>query len=181
MIRTEVWEFHLGDWKHGKLLMDPFILAISGFSCKENGKQIFLGGPVACRINNGIRRKGETYKRKQNKTKTLHHRVSDPETVMNAKQDRNSESQCLRPGDDNRSMAHSYYHIFRFLKAEFFFKVYKCQSVKQTLMKLLCLKQHWKPPCLSLSPHDSLCCPKPDASQVTKPWDVIEQSRTRML
>ena len=122
MIRTEVWEFHLGDWKHGKLLMDPFILAISGFSCKENGKQIFLGGPVACRINNGIRRKWETYKRKQNKTKTLHHRVSDLETATNAKQDRNSESQCLRHGDDNRSMAPSYYHIFRFLKAESFLR-----------------------------------------------------------
>lgn len=126
--------------------MDSFILAISGFSCKENGKQIFLGGPVARRINNGIRRKGETYKRKPNKTKTLHHRVSDLETIRNVKQDRNSESQSLRPGDNNRSMVPSYHHIFRFLKAEIFFffflKVYKCRSVKQTLMKLLCLKQH---------------------------------------
>lgn len=60
--------------------MDSFILSISGFSCKENGKQIFLGGPVARRINNGIRRKRETYKRKPNKTKTV--------------------SQSLRPGDN---------------------------------------------------------------------------------
>ena len=102
MIRTEVLEFLLGDWKHGKLLMDPFILAISGFSCKENGKQLFLGGPVASRINNGIRRKGDTYKR-------------------NAKQDKNSASQSLKPGDTNRSMESSYHHIFRFLKVEIFF------------------------------------------------------------
>ena len=62
--------------------MDPFILAISGFSCKENGKQVFLGGPVASRINNGIRRKGDTYKRnaKQDKN-SANHRVSDLETV----------------------------------------------------------------------------------------------------
>ena len=118
----------------------------------------------------------------------LYHRVSDLETIRNVKQDRNSESQSLRPGDNNRSMVPSYHHIFRFLKAEVFFVLFcfvlRCINASQW-------NRHWWNFCAWSStesllvsaspPNDSLCCPKPDASQVTKPWDVIEQSRTCML
>lgn len=51
-------------------------------------------------------------------------------------------------------MLFSDYQIFRFLKAEIFFfsKVYKCQSVKKTLVKLLWLKQCLEPHFLNPSP-----------------------------
>lgn len=51
-------------------------------------------------------------------------------------------------------MLFSDYQIFRFLKAEIFFfsKVYKCQSVKKTLVKLLQLKQCLEPHFLNPSP-----------------------------
>lgn len=88
-----------------------YFLQLSGFSCRESGRQILLRGPPATRIYNCIRRKIET-------TKGMHKKPR--------------ESQTLWPGDSDRSMLSSGYQILMFLKAEvfFFLDVDQCQSVK---------------------------------------------------